>query len=329
MCFLAHGLQVIIHIAATVKFQERLKLALKLNIYGVRHVITLAKCLQKCDALVHTSTAYTHTYKSVIGEEFYDPTYDVDTLIKLLDMLTDEQAEAVTAATIKPHPNTYTFTKCLGEGLIRAAASEIPVCVVRPAIVISAWKEPHKGWTDTLNGPAGLATMLGIGLFRSVQATASVRPAFIPIDTVANYLLVAPWDVAVRGNTGRMYNCVGQENKLSWGDFADKIQTHFRNNPLSQVIRYPSLVIFPRDSYTFGQKLHTFWNLVCHQTPVMIAEFASWASGHKVSRLGREMAMAQNLVSEYDPWLNNEWDWENNYQDEIMKVGSLRRMHLL
>ena len=76
-------LQIIIHIAATVKFNEKMKVALRLNIYGVQQVLAVGKKLDKCDAFIHTSTAYSHTYKQAIAEEFYDATTDLDKLNKL------------------------------------------------------------------------------------------------------------------------------------------------------------------------------------------------------------------------------------------------------
>ena len=32
----------------------------------------------------------------------------------------------------------------------------VPICFVRPTIVIAAEKEPYPGWIDNLNGPTGL-----------------------------------------------------------------------------------------------------------------------------------------------------------------------------
>ena len=31
----------------------------------------------------------------------------------------------------------------------------LPVCIVRPSIVIPTWREPYVGWTDTFSGPPG------------------------------------------------------------------------------------------------------------------------------------------------------------------------------
>lgn len=49
---------VILHSAATTKFNEHIKLALSINVMGVQHLIALAKQCRNLVSLVHVSTAY-------------------------------------------------------------------------------------------------------------------------------------------------------------------------------------------------------------------------------------------------------------------------------
>ncbi len=39
-------------------------------------------------------------------------------------------------------PNTYTYTKCLAEDLVKTMSKDLPVTIFRPAIVIPTYKEP-------------------------------------------------------------------------------------------------------------------------------------------------------------------------------------------
>ena len=64
------------------------------------------------------------------------------------------------------YPNTYTFTKALAERTLQKRVGKIRVCVVRPAIVISAFEEPMLGWTETLSAMGGLAYACMLGLIR-------------------------------------------------------------------------------------------------------------------------------------------------------------------
>ena len=54
------------------------------------------------------------------------------------------------------YPNTYTYTKALAERVLEMEHGSVPICFVRPTIVIAAEKEPYPGWIDNLNGPTGL-----------------------------------------------------------------------------------------------------------------------------------------------------------------------------
>ena len=114
----------------------------------VKGILTLVKSLKRCDSFVHTSTAYSHTYKDVTPEEFLPATYEPHKLLSLLDTVSDKVAAAASPALIAGHPNTYTFTKCCAEGLINEFRAEvdIPTSVVRPSIITPAWREPYPGW---------------------------------------------------------------------------------------------------------------------------------------------------------------------------------------
>lgn len=45
-------------------------------------------------------------------------------------------------------PNTYVFTKAMGEMIIGDLKDEIPLIVIRPTIVTSTYKEPFPGWIE-------------------------------------------------------------------------------------------------------------------------------------------------------------------------------------
>lgn len=59
--------------------------------------------------------------------------------------------------------------------------------------VIPIWKEPLVGWVDNLNGPVGVFMAAGKGVLRSTLADEEVATDFIPVDIVANAILLASW----------------------------------------------------------------------------------------------------------------------------------------
>ena len=56
--------------------------------------------------------------------------------------MTDEQLELLLPSLLQGRPNTYTFTKALGENVLQNEAKDLPVAICRPSIVGAACKEP-------------------------------------------------------------------------------------------------------------------------------------------------------------------------------------------
>ena len=52
----------------------------------------------------------------------------------------------------KGHPNTYSFTKGLGEHLVAEEAGDLPVAILRPSIVMSTYRDPVPGWVCGIVG---------------------------------------------------------------------------------------------------------------------------------------------------------------------------------
>lgn len=296
---LIDNVSVILHIAATIKFTEEIKTAAAMNISGPMEIIKLARELKNLASVVHTSTAYTHTYRSDIPDnKFLKPTYDTQKLLDMLENSTTEVANAATPALIKGHPNTYTFTKCCAESVIHAAHEEgMPITVVRPSIVLPAWKEPYEGWTDTLNGTPGLMLAAGTGMFRVVPGNKSCRCNIVPVDVVANYIIAAGWHTHMRKvHTGcpkyalsaPIVNATTQSD-YTWGDFVRQVNASWLRYPIDKkrALRRPSLTMFSlggtkQPNNSLRSWLYFYWNMVSEHIPGRILDMLAMAQGHQV-----------------------------------------------
>ena len=58
--------------------------------------------------------------------------------------------------------------QALGETALSSEGGSLPVVIVRPSIVVAAWREPLPGWLENLNGPTGIVAGAGKGLLRTV-----------------------------------------------------------------------------------------------------------------------------------------------------------------
>jgi len=82
-------------------------------------------------------------------------------------------------------PNTYTFTKSLGESILARRGRDLPVAVVRPSIVESSSESPFSGWNEGINTSGPLSYLLGTN-FRQLPSNAKKCLDIIPVDMVCH-----------------------------------------------------------------------------------------------------------------------------------------------
>lgn len=132
--YIKNNVDIIIHSAATVRFDEQLRKAIAINILGTKSIVEIATEVKNLQSFVHISTAFSHCPQSEIQEEFYKPPIDYKLALKILKNLDDDFVNGITKRLINPWPNTYTFTKAIAEDLVRQYHHKIPVIVVRPSL---------------------------------------------------------------------------------------------------------------------------------------------------------------------------------------------------
>ena len=80
-------------------------------------------------------------------------------------------------------PNTYTFTKSLGESILARHGKDLPVAIVRPSIVESSERSPFNGWNEGINTSGPLSYLLGTN-FRQLPSNERKCLDVIPVDMV-------------------------------------------------------------------------------------------------------------------------------------------------
>ena len=114
-------------------------------------------------------------------------------------------------------PNTYTYTKSLGEQLCAAATfapsenAAVQCCIVRPSIVESSVAYPFAGWNEGFNTTAPLA-MLGLLGHRNFPAGDGVICDLVPVDMVASGVIAATAATIQKSNAFVYQLCSGDVN---------------------------------------------------------------------------------------------------------------------
>lgn len=194
---LASEVNFIVHLAATVNFNERLDLAVQMNTLGGLRVLALAKTCRQLEAMVHVSTCYVNYRRSgrdqVNEERLYPLEFDPEEMCKRVLGMNEAEVKTESAKLLKSlkFPNTYTFTKCIGEQLIYKYKENVPVVVVRPAIVGCSLRDPFPGWVDALTAAGGLLLTVSLGVVREVLVNPDMIADVVPVDQVVNVVIKA------------------------------------------------------------------------------------------------------------------------------------------
>jgi long-chain acyl-CoA synthetase len=101
-------------------------------------------------------------------------------------------------------PNTYTFTKSLGESVLATRGKDLPIAIVRPSIVESSERSPFSGWNEGINTSGPLSYLLGTN-FRQLPTNARKCLDVIPVDMVCRGMSLIAAAVISRRNA-RMYH---------------------------------------------------------------------------------------------------------------------------
>lgn len=105
-----------------------------MNTSGTKRVLSLCKGMKQLEAFIHLSTAFCYCDQEVLLEKVYDCEHHPEDLIRLSEWMDIKALEKVTADLLKPHPNTYTYSKRLAEILVQNEYPNLPVCIARPSI---------------------------------------------------------------------------------------------------------------------------------------------------------------------------------------------------
>lgn len=269
---------IVFHSAATVKFDEKIKQSVTINMLGTKQLMELCHRMLCLDALVHVSTAYCNCDKKEITEIIYPPPYNPDDIIQLVRWFPEDMLEKLTPSLIGNRPNSYTFTKAMAEHMLLKEAKGLPVSIVRPSIVLSSFKEPVSGWVDNFNGPTGIVSAVSKGLFRTILCEESCVADLIPVDLVINLMIVTAWYTASRkgANNITVYNCTsGIDNPITWGSFVRMCIDNMRKHPVEGVLW------FPTGNLRTNKALNLIHGFLVHFIPAIFLDLVSIATGRK------------------------------------------------
>jgi fatty acyl-CoA reductase len=187
----------IFHFAATVKFNEKFKRAIELNVRGIREMIRLALECPHLQLFCHVSTAFCHLEEKHLLERVYDAAADPNEIIEVAEKFGEDEVEKMLSSHLCEHvPNTYVFTKGLSESLVMTAQRDLklPAMIVRPAVMMSVCRDPLPGWTDNINNVNGTITAAAMGVMRNYMNEVDVELNVYPVDYSISNIMACTWN---------------------------------------------------------------------------------------------------------------------------------------
>ncbi|XP_072934147.1 putative fatty acyl-CoA reductase CG5065 [Epargyreus clarus] len=303
--YLTENVDIIVHAAATIRFDEALKKAVLLNVRGTKLTLDLARQCNKLKLFVHISTAYCHLHEKLLEEKPYDPPADPHRVLATVELLDDEGVEAIAPMLLNKLPNSYAFTKALGEALAVEAMQEIPVMILRPSIVIPIWREPVPGWTDNINGPTGLLIGAGKGVIRSMYCRSNSYADYLPVDVFINGIMVTAWNYIKNEDKSCMiYNCTSSaEVKITWSELIETGKEVIINRvPLNGVVWYPG------GSMKHSRVMHNICAILFHWIPAILVDTLLF-----ILRFDPVLIRVHKRISKgfdvFEYYTNNQWDF--------------------
>ncbi|XP_077230984.1 alcohol-forming fatty acyl-CoA reductase-like [Tasmannia lanceolata] len=264
-------INVIVNVAATTNFDERYDVSLITNTMGAKHVLEFAKKCVKLEILLHVSTAYVSGEKAglILEKPFNMETLngimrlDIEAEMKLanerLRELRDNGASrkaetiamkelGIQRARFFGWPNTYAFTKAMGEMLLGQLRENVPLVIMRPTIISTTYREPFPGWIEGTRTFDVFIMNYGKGKLRCVPIDRRMILDVIPGDMVVNAMMVSM--VAHSNQPSLFIYQIGSSvrNPLCISMLIDSAYHYFSKNPCitndGKPIRVSTLTIF-------------------------------------------------------------------------------------
>ncbi|KAG4074597.1 hypothetical protein HA402_004468 [Bradysia odoriphaga] len=234
--------EIVFNIVASVKFNERFRDAVEINVLGTKKILDLVMETKHLKTLLHVSTLYTNCDKKFIAEKVYEQEIAYEKIMELTRSLDDIELNKLQDNLVGKMPNTYTMTKRCSEDLVNHRAHCLPAGIFRPPIVLSTYKEPVAGWTDNLYGPSGIITSVARGFVHVIYGNANKKANLVPADFCVSAMIASAWDISKRYHSRiydqteiPVYNYIYDKNNLTWGKYMKLVQ-YGLHGPLSHAL---------------------------------------------------------------------------------------------
>ncbi|KAI3948717.1 hypothetical protein MKW92_036386 [Papaver armeniacum] len=295
---------------------------------GAKHVLDFAEKCENLAMILHISTAYIYTGETpgVILEKPFDISQTMQKTSKILDIdeerkLVEDKLNELKAAEVSKKqetaamkklgheraklygwPNTYVFTKAMGEMMIgQRLKRNVPVVIARPTVVSSTYKEPFPGWIEGFKTFDPYLICCGRGMLPCFLGDHESILDIIPGDMVVNGLIVAMMTHMKINNTS--LSCKHDDD----GNDNNQYIYHMGSSANREQMNLIKVVNYAYDYFCENPLVDKYGNTVQILKPVSFATMASFQQhvydNYVLPKKERKVNFAKRLAEIHEPYI--------------------------
>lgn len=163
--------EIFINNAANTHLVDKLKKSLMNNYFSTVQSMAIAKKCKNLKVFLHLSSISVvfDIKKGVIDEKIrtINPMIEDEwnTFERIMAM-PDKEVDKLESELIKPFYITYSFAKTMAEKHIQKNMGDMSCVISRPSLILGAYQEPMRGWTDTVMGTGSVLVEITKGTVR-------------------------------------------------------------------------------------------------------------------------------------------------------------------
>ncbi|MBV8358809.1 MAG: AMP-binding protein [Deltaproteobacteria bacterium] len=207
-------------------------------------------------------------------------------------------------------PNTYSYSKSLGEQLV-LSAHDLTATVVRPSVIESALKDPLPGWNQGVNTSAPLTYLSGRG-YRFYPARPRLVLDVIPVDLAAHAIIPIMGALLLKHHQPIYQLCTSDVNPLPMRRLVEltalsnrREQRRTGDGPMGKLAPHLEAVVVSQNTY----------ELVSKTLPAILQQAAGLANTlagehsaarkfeQRITRICESTELARSLVEVYLPYI--------------------------
>lgn len=208
-------------------------------------------------------------------------------------------------------PNTYSYTKSLGEQLVLAERGKLNVTVARPAVIEGSLHDPFPGWNQGVNTSAPLTYMAGRG-YRFYPAKAELVLDVIPVDLAAHAMVPILAALLLKRQKPVYQLCTSDRNPLPMRRLVEltalsnRREHRHTNGSMRRLSRHLEAVVVSQGTYDFASlTLPQFLRRTADAAKTLLGDKSEHLKRveDQIDRFKENTDLARTLVEVYRPYI--------------------------